>query len=277
MSRNGSTISPIAREFLGWDRPALPEAARRLAARNRQDRMLDLGRVIVVVPGQRAGRRLQELLAFFAEDENLRLTPPEIVTEGRLPEMLYTPKQPFANELVQELAWAQALVNLPAERRQPVVPHPPPVTDALRWLELGKVLRRLHVELAADGLDFRAVHTNGPKIADFKEAERWEALVTLQTHYLSLLDNEQLWDIQTARLKAIEFREIRTECDIILLGTVDLNNTLRQMLGEVATHVTAYIVAPEHLADHFDAHGCLAPSMWCDAIVPLRDEQLRQV
>src|SRR6266566_4736910 len=49
------------------------------------------------------------------------------------------------------------------------------------------------------------------------------------------------------------------------------------MLGEVASRVAAYIVAPEHLADHFDAYGCLAPSMWCDAPVPLRDEQLRQV
>src|SRR5262249_57416040 len=110
----------------------------------------DCSGVMVVVPGQRAGGRLQEWLAFLAEDENLLLTPPRVVTEGKLPEMLYTPKLPFASDLVQDLAWAQAIRDLPADKRLHVVPHPPPAEDALRWLALGKILRRLHVELAAD-------------------------------------------------------------------------------------------------------------------------------
>jgi ATP-dependent helicase/nuclease subunit B len=277
MSAAARTLSRIGREFLGWDRPALPEAVRRLASRYRQDGKLDLGQVIVVVPGQRAGRRLQELLAYLAEDDKLRFTPPEVVTEGRVPEMLYTPKQPFASEVVQDLAWAQALRDLPAKKRQQVVPYPPAADEALRWLELAKLLRRLHVELAADGLDFAAVLRAGPKLASFNEVDRWEALVTVQQRYLQLLDRLELWDIQTARLRAIEFHEVRTDCDIILLGTVDLNNALRQMLDQVAAHVTAFIVAPEGLADHYDAHGCLVPEAWCKALVSLRDEQLCQV
>jgi ATP-dependent helicase/nuclease subunit B len=267
----------IRREFLGWERPALAEAAARLAARYRKGHVLDLGRVIVVVPGQRAGRRLQELLAFLAEDEKLLLTPPQVVTEGKLPEMLYTPKLPFANDVVQDLAWAQALRDLPEPERRHVVPHPPDVADALRWLELGKVLRRVHVELAADGLDFTAVNRIGPKLADFSEQQRWQALTRVQVRYHELLDQEKLWDIQTARLKAIEFREIRADCDIILLGTVDLTNTLRQMLEMVAERVTAYIVAPEGIADRFDTHGCLVPAKWCEALIPLSDEHLCQV
>jgi hypothetical protein len=272
-----SRLSAIRREFLGWDRPALPEAARRLATRYRQGQTLDLGQVIVVVPGKRAGRRLQELLAFQAEDEELRLTPPQVVTEGTLPEKLYTPKLPFASDLVQDLAWAQALRELPVDELQRIVPHPPAPSDTLRWVELGKVLRELHCELAADGLDFAAVRENGSSVAGFNEAQRWEALVAVQARYLELLDKQKLWDIQTARLKAIQFRELRTDGDLILLGTVDLNNTLRQMLDQVAQRVTAYIVAPEILADHFDAHGCLVPDTWCQAMVPLRDEQLYQV
>jgi hypothetical protein len=267
----------IRREFLGWDRPALPEAARRLAERYGQGGTLDLGRVIVVVPGHRAGRRLQELLAFLAEDENLRLTPPEAVTEGRLPEMLYLPRLPFANELVQDLAWAQALRELPAAKRETIVPHTLADTDARRSLELGKVLRGLHVELAADGLDFAAVQRRGQQLADFNDTERWQALATVQRRYLDLLDAQKLWDIQTARLRAIELRELHTDRDIILLGTVDLNTTLRQMLAQVAARVTAYIIAPETLANHFDAEGCLVPRAWCDALIPLRDDQLDQV
>jgi len=274
----GSSKSPqIRREFLGWDRPALPEAARQLATCYRQAATLDLGRVIVVVPGHRAGRRLQELFAFLAEDEELLLTPPLVVTEGELPEKLYTPKQPFASDVVQDLAWAKALRDLPAKTRQHVVPHPPGDADALRWLQLGKVLRGLHRELAADGLDYAAVLQRGPKLADFNESARWQALTELQQRYHDLLDAQKLWDRQTARLKAVEFREIETDKDIILLGTVDLNDSLRQMLDQIADRVTAYIVAPAELADRFDSHGCLKASAWSDAPIPLRDEQLLQV
>ncbi|MCI0682766.1 MAG: PD-(D/E)XK nuclease family protein [Gemmataceae bacterium] len=255
----------------------MPEAARRLWGRYRQGNTLDLGRVIVVVPGQRAGRRLQELLAYLAEDEHLRFTPPEVVTEGKLPEMLYTPKLPFATDIVQDLAWASVLRDLPATQRQHLAPHPPAAGDTLRWLELAKALRGLHRELAADGLDFAAVVKHGPRLDTFNESARWKTLAELQRRYLLLLDQQLLWDIQTARLKAIEFREVNTESDVILLGTVDLNTTLRQMLDQVADKVTAYVVAPEDFSNRFDKHGCLIPEAWSDASVPLRDEQLRQV
>lgn len=267
----------IRRDFLGWDKPALSEAAQRLVQRYRHSRSLDLGRVSVVVPGQRAGRRLLELLAFLTADERLLLTPPDVVTEGKLPEKLYTPKLPFASDVVQDLAWAQALRDLPARQRDCVILQPPKSDEGLRWLELGRVMRRLHTEFAADGLDFSAVLTRGPKLANFNEAARWEALAELQRRYLALLDQQLLWDIQTARLKAIEFREITTQSDIVLLGTVDLNNTLRQMLDYVADKVTAYIVAPEQIADRFDRHGCLVAEAWSAVQMPLRDEQLRQV
>ena len=49
------------------------------------------------------------------------------------------------------------------------------------------------------------------------------------------------------------------------------------MLDQVSGRVTAFIVAPPELADHFDAHGCLIPAKWCDYNVPLSDDQIRQV
>jgi hypothetical protein len=266
--------SAIERVFLGWDRLALPEAARRLVERYRDGAALDLEHVIVVVPGQRAGRRLQELLAYQAEDKKLRFTPAQVVTEGSLAEMLYPPKRPFASELVQDLAWAQALRDLPGVLREKVTPHPPDSGDVVRWMELGNVMRRLHLELAADGLDFAAVRARAPQLETFNETERWDALIALQQRYLALVDAQELWDKQTARLKAIEFREIATECDIILLATVDLNDTLRKMLGQVAERVTAFVVAPKELEDLFDEYGCLIPEKWREAEIPLRDEQL---
>ena len=109
--------------------------------------------------------------------------------------------------MVQDLAWAQALRNVPGETRQQLIPQPPAVDEGLRWLELGKVLRDLHVELARDGLDFEAVAKAGRNLEGFSELERWQALLAVQQRYLQLLDSHELWDRETARLKAIEYRE----------------------------------------------------------------------
>jgi ATP-dependent helicase/nuclease subunit B len=271
------TQAPVTRDFLGWDEPALPAAARRLSARYRKGELLDLERVLVVVPGQRAGRRLVELLAYEAEDNNLRLTPPQIVTQGALPERLYTPKRPFADDIAQEMVWAQALRGQPAAELRAFLPQPPAAEDFLRWVALGRVLRQLHDELAGDLLDFEAVARHGEKLTGFTDGARWNALAAVQSRYLSILDKQQLWDRQTARLKAIEFGEIRTDCDIVLLSAADLNSLSRRMLHDVAGSVTAFIIAPQTLADCFDEIGCLIPEKWCNREIPLDDGQLVHV
>ena len=99
----------IQREFLGVQRPALPNAAEFLLRRYTVGGTADLSQAIVVLPGGRAGRRLLEVLVDAADAQSLILTPPQIVTVGRLPEKLYRPKKPFATDLVQQLAWAEVL------------------------------------------------------------------------------------------------------------------------------------------------------------------------
>ncbi len=56
--------------------------------------------------------------------------------------------------------------------------------------------------------------------------------------------------------------ECRTDSDIILIGTVDMNRIIRQMLDQVADRVTAIIHAPESEADAFDEYGCVRPEQW---------------
>src|ERR1051326_4056029 len=130
--------NPIKREFLGWERPALAECVSRLVAGFRSGRSLNLGNVIVVLPGRRAVRRLLELLAFAAEDQGLNLTPPEAVTDGQLLEYLYSAQFPFATDLTQWLTWAQALRELSAAELRHIVPQPPAAAETLRWIDLGK-------------------------------------------------------------------------------------------------------------------------------------------
>lgn len=272
----------VTRRFLDWTRPALVSAAEWLREKYRRKdeastRVLDLRSVIVVVPGGRAGRRLLELLVERAEAGGLVLFPPVITTEGKLPELLYTPKRPFASELTQLLAWASALRKTPPAVLGKVIHHPPPKEEFSRWLELADLVRRLHTELAADGLDFGHVAKGERKQTGYHEKGRWEALRTIQEQYLRILDSLNQWDIQTARIVGIEKKEFQTERAIILLGTVDLNRALRQIIDQVAERVTALIHAPPDWEDRFDEHGCLVPAAWKNSKLNINDAQIERV
>jgi hypothetical protein len=265
---------PIQRVFLPWRRPPLESAADYLIERYRRGDEAAMRNAIVIAPVASGGRRLLEILLEKTESLNLRFDPPDIETIGNLPEKLYAPKLPFASRLVQQLAWTRSLRDSPPERLAAIVTHPPEPGDATGWMNLGDLLRRQHVDLAADNLDFADVLRLGPEVEGFREADRWRAMREVQADYLRLLDSLHVWDLQTARLYAIKYREFKTDKDVILVGAVDLNIAVRQMLDQVAERVTALIHAPQEWADRFDEHGCVVPEKWLEAPLEIREEQL---
>jgi hypothetical protein len=188
--------------------------------------------------------------------------------------LLYEPKRPFAGDLVQQLAWIEALRVSDPRRVQTIVPAVPAADDLLAWLSLGEMLSRLHRELAAEDLDFPIVARRGAEIEGFQEAPRWQALAEIQMQYLGTLDRLGLWDLQTARLVAIRNHECRTDDHIVLVGASDLNRSQRRMLDQVADRVTALVFAPQKLADRFDEHGCICPAAWLNQEIPLADDQI---
>lgn len=266
----------IPRTFLDWSQPALPQAADWLIRSGRMMSHVDLSDTIVVVPGKRAGRRLLELLIQRTREQGGRFSRPTVTTVGALPELLYEPKFPFASELVQRLAWTHALRQTARGELSRVIPRLPDETDDARWLELGELLSRQHRELAADGLNFEDVAARGVR----REAARWNVLRTVQEAYLRLLDDLGLWDLQTARLFAIEHREfaveksLRASAAIVLLGTVDMNIATRQVLEQIGDRVSVLIHAPEAEKSCFDKLGCLRPERWTQRSIPIRDDQL---
>ena len=267
----------ITRVFLDWDRPCLPAAVEYLLRRFGSPGSLDLRNVVIAMPGSRAGRRLLEILVEQAEARGLAFSPPSIMTVGTLPERLYEAKRPFADDLTQQLAWIDVLRRGDRSRLDRLTPAAPAEEDLPAWLALGEMLARLHRELAADGLDFAAVAQCGSQIDAFGEQQRWELLAEIQGEYLRALDDFQLWDLQTARLFAIREAECRTDAEIVLVGTVDMNRSQRMMLDQVADRVTALIFAPGTLADRFDEHGCIRPEPWQDVAVDLATEQIEVV
>lgn len=262
---------PIQRIFLDWSRPALHVVAEQLVQRSRNDSFTDLSHLVLVFYGRQAGRRCLELLT---EKSAGQLCPPRIVTVGQLPELLYQLQRPFASLLVQQLVWAQALRNIPVERLRGFVSIPPDPVDQPGWLRLGELLRRQHEELARDQLDFADVWRQGASLSGFNEVARWKLLEEVQREYWRLLDSYDLWDQQTARLEAIKRQECHTEHEIVTIGTVDLNRTVRSMLDQIADRVTAYVPAPPDWADHFDAYGCLISDRWTDRQVELAADQI---
>lgn len=269
------TRTAIERVFLDWRRPGLVSAAAFLVERYARPGALDLSGVLVAVPGARAGRRLLELLVEQSEERGLTLTPPRVLTAGGLPEQLYKAKWPFASGPTQELAWVEALRQSPAEERRLVIRREPDADDRPGWLALGRLLAQVHRELAADGHHFDDVAALGGRLPGFTEQPRWQALAAIQRRYLKQLDALELWDQQTARLHAIEHRECESDCQIVLVGMVDMNLAQRQMLDLVAPQATALVLAPESMADRFDEHGCLKPERWADVRLEIPAERMR--
>lgn len=269
----------IKRIFLGTDQPALVSTVDYLIANFADAKWLDLSNHVLVTPGGRASRRLRELIYTRARGERLRYLPPTIATIGSIPESLYESRLPFASEWVQQLTWARALREVDADARRIVFPQTPDDLDDYTesdWLALGRLLQGTYRGLAAESLSFANVAAEGAKMQDFpkEERKRWDAMGVIQEKYLYLLRQRQLWDRQTARIRAIHGTECETEQQIILIGTADIRRALREMLEQVADRVTSLVFAPEDWAGRFDAAGCIVPSEWQSATIDFSNAEI---
>jgi hypothetical protein len=272
----------MRRIFLNWNRPLIQTAADFLIERFTKNKQFDLRHVLLVLPGQRAKNRLEELLAEKVEKLadigklNPEWYPPEFLTPGTLPEKFYELRKSIANELTQRLAWIHSVDKLEDEHPDllaQVLPHPPKHDDFNTRLILGKMFATIHRELAADALDFAEVVKLCNKLNIENEIRRWETLTKLQKKYHHLLDSLGVWDLQTARLFAIHHQEPQelqriynsfneNNIQIFLLGLVDMNRAQKEILNKFRNFVTAVVFAPESFKEKFDNFGCLIPEAW---------------
>jgi RecB family exonuclease len=246
-----------------------------------RDGVLDLERIIVVLPGARAGRRLIELLVERAERDRLRLIPPATETPGSLPERLYESARPVAGDVARMLAWVFALQGTVPEVLAKVFPRRPEPSDFEGWCALARLCERLHRELAGDLLTFAAVATKGAELPDFNEADRWLALEAVRRLYVARLEELGLADRDEARIDAVRRHTCRTEKTIVLLATPDLNRIVRGMLEQItaqsADRISVWVFAPEISPERFDELGCTRVEEWRDETIDLRSDQVEIV
>jgi ATP-dependent helicase/nuclease subunit B len=263
-----------ARSFLPWREPVLPAAGRLLAERYAASGSLNLGRVLVALPAARAGRRLVERLIEEATSRGLVLTPPETVTVGHLPERLYRPDRRTAGAAESRAAWARALRELAPARRAAVFPRAPEDDDLPGWTELARRVQALHVELAGEGLRFEDVAHAFRRGTGFDDSGRWSVLADAARAHGRLLASLGSSDREAERWRAVHEGRIELDRDLFLVGVVELPRVTRAMLEAVEAPVTAFVHAPESLADAFDPLGCVDPAAWSDRRIDLPDEAL---
>lgn len=255
-------MATFKQHTLNWRQPILDSVVRYLADHHVQNGHFDLGRLVAVLPSGVGARRLLQRLVLFSEARGWSFVPPRISTVGGLPELLYQPKRPFAENEVQLLAWQHALKRLSPEDLQDLLATPPEPSDFFGWLELAQLMQSLHRELASDILSFADVIKVGLEGGDLPDQRRWAVLEKIQTQYLAILDELGFWDRQTARSMAIQFRECHTDQEVLIIGAVDLNGSMRAMLDQIASKLTLLKFGNPEEPRSFDRYGCLDLQFW---------------
>lgn len=265
---------PVTRIFMDWKQPMLPATAAFLQTQYVRDGALDLEQVVIVTAGARAGRRLLELLVDLADKQELALVPPTFVTTGALPELLYQPTLPLASDTERALAWLEALRSAPPEQIQTLMPSPPAADQIGEWLRFARTLDELSIEIGAGGWSFDQVGALVAECATEQECQRWEALAAIEQYALEVLEQQGLTTRERARLEAVQGERCECSRDVVLVATHDLSSLAARMLEKLPGAVYSLVHAPDSIADRFDAIGCVVPSAWAHAMIPVDDEML---
>jgi len=256
----------MERVFLDWSPGLLPRVASWLIGQFGAD----MRGVVVALPGARAGRILQELLA---RELDAALRPPLVLTVGVLSDELLQVEGAAAGRLVRTLAWEAALRELPEEHLNRLVARPPIAEDRGAWTALAEEVRGLFGEIAAEGLDFEKVARSSLLENLPGETGRWRALTLAQERMVQSLSKAGLHDPHLGRLAAIDAGRIGAPRHVVLVGAVEMNALLRSTLTGCASPQTSLVLAPESEAERFDPFGCLAPESWASRASSLELDQ----
>lgn len=272
--------SRMERIFLGWEEPVLGPTARWLL-----DHFPDLSEVRVVVRGARAGRRLLEKLAVEAERQKRPLFLPKIATIAAMADDLLEPPEgllPAASDLIQKLAWLEALLCLPKEKKAIVwqVPGGMESSGGSRTeLLLAGRMQQLWSEVSGDGLRFadvaEAMETKMPEAPE-QEVERWRVLEETYGEYGKILRGEGWLDPAERRAVLAEKGKAKRG-SVVLAGVVEIRPVFLKILQRLPQPPHVLIFAPVEESGGFDEFGRLRPEVWAKRSAGLREGQIYPV
>lgn len=264
----------ITREFIGWDRHVLHEAARRLLSLSGGNDTFDLQHVCAVLPGARAGRRLLEVLLEQSEQAGHALIPPRIITAGQIPEQLYESDAPVLGNAQRLVLWMEALREEGAENLKKVIPRPPAPDDFVSWIGLARKVDEVYVELSAENLGFSDVAQKCRNLPGFADEERWEVLHAVFLRYLQECRSCGAVDLYEARRQALAGGSLTSVSSLYLVACSDLNRMTRLMLEASNTRAVAFVAAPSEKEELFDTFGCICVDRWKAERIEIADAQI---
>ncbi|MBN1865129.1 MAG: PD-(D/E)XK nuclease family protein [Victivallales bacterium] len=259
----------IKRIFLGWDRTLLEIVTERLAADHEfKDGILDLSRMLFILPTVQSGRAFRKKLAKFAESNKASVLTGRIVAPAFLLEQ--AAKDPsVAGTCLAFIVWVSVLKNADIRRFPSVFPVPSAIKRDLRWaMGVAERMLLLQNRLGEAGLTMQDVAG-----MDFEESRRWGELAEIENLFLAKLASAGMKEFNRAK------RDSRIVLNgdfdkIIVAGVPDPVPLAMEKLAEISksVHVEIWIHAPEDLSVHFDHFGRPEPEFWETADIKIPDE-----
>ncbi|MGI8602825.1 MAG: PD-(D/E)XK nuclease family protein [Verrucomicrobiales bacterium] len=255
--------------FLGWDRPLLSGVVEHLTG-SWAGGLLDLSRLLVIVPTRQAARRLREALALHAAEKRAGVLPPITLTPDSFLRACVPSNFRMASELQSLVAWAQALISSDLEELPAAFPVAP---NEMSWawaLPVAESLLEARRILGENGLSFADA---ARKLID-GEGERWEQLALLEDRCLARLSEASLVDAGAA--KAASARQPAWPFEVgrfVIAGVPDpvplAWEALKNAAAQAALPVDILIQAPQDRAASFDEWGRPDESHWTTCEIPI--------
>lgn len=273
---------PLERRFFAQETPPLDQVVDFLARRRSDEPLIDCGDLTVVLPTAHARARLLSKLAEAPRTHGRPLLPPDVVTVGELPERLYDPQLPAAAELLEQLAWMEALRSrrLSLER---ILASPPEPDDTAGWMQLARMFWERQRNLAAHGHGLADVveQVKGLRVGA-EETRRWEWIAEVAGLARDRLARGGLASRDGNRLDALARGACRLERDLMLVAVADLPPVVAEMIEKAAAAaperiVTILTLGDPRWADRFDPWGTIRPESWQRLPVSLDESRMHVV
>ncbi len=242
------------RTFLGWKRSFLQVAVEAWIERVRTEE-LDSARALIVLPGRRAARRVEDRIAELAPSQ---WTPPRVVSEGELAQALRKRRALLATDWQCDLAWREALAGVDSKTRESLWG----ARSGTSIQGLARLCSRVFRELAADDVLPVDVAMRAEASRKLGSAAVWRAYAQVEARYRAGLEARGVID-PAASAQAALSAELDTRLHVFLMAVVDPPRALRRVLERVPS-VDALVFAPESESERFDAWGFLDVAHWAE-------------
>ena len=254
--------------FLGWDK-TLPERVPPLLLENGRrcgENLVDLSRIMVLIPGRHASRILNEKMVSLLEPLAAGLLPPEFYTPERF--ILEGAEHfPAASEMEVAHVWKKVLENCGPEEFPNLFPRRfEEQTEAVLAYLAGQFMQ-LVGELSAGGRSVADVC----RLSSLVDPERWNEILTLQKRVRKILAEANRMDPEELKGNlASSVTEFQRFERILVIGMPDLSALLLKRLAKAAEsmELEIWVHAPEALADRFDGWGRPIPEKWAAEPLP---------